>query len=683
MKRYKWNLGLEREKGEDFSGALDKLFAKRDIKKSGEGMTDLIDPYTMKDMDKAVIKLGQHLGSRVLVFGDYDADGITSTVMLYSFLKDKIGVNVDFMIPDRLIEGYGLKDIHVDRIIGIYDLVITVDSGITSVDEVKKLKDNGVDVIITDHHLPKDKLPLADAILNPQRADSTYAYRDLAGAGVALKFIAAISNEFGDGVSWLDYIDLAALGTIGDVMPLTGENRVIVQKGLERLKNSRNPGLQALAMTALKDRGFDSVSMSFYLIPVINASSRLGEIDLMLDLLLSQDREVIRTNLYKLMDLNENRKLQTATLTEEAINKTLEYYDFTGFAPIVVFDKDWHKGLIGIIASKLVDRFERPSIVFTQNEDGTLSGSMRSYGEISAIELLNKTKMYIEHYGGHAGAAGMTIKKENLEKFRSALKSVTMNHEIKDFQPEMLVDMIIAIPEITIESIAESKEYEPFGQANPEPRFLILGLEVKQAFKMGKKPGAVDAHMRMVLADRSGRTITAIGFFNSYFVDKFPVGESVAVVVRLGVNRGKPQLFVEDMKTTKRNDLEDNLIEVNNEYEESHSFIEDIVYRYKDINQDDLIPNKKDILAVINFLNKSGGDFFDIDLLVKSISKNHTKKLNSFLIFRVLEILNETGNIEYYKISERLVYASKFTRDSLMTVSQTKAHRKLVKTFRL
>lgn len=439
--------------------------------------SQLLDPYLFSDMAKAVSMARRSIEKKekILVFGDYDVDGVTALALAKNALLG-LGADVEHYIPHRVNEGYGLNK-EILRIVKEKKarLVVTVDCGTSSYKEVEELKRNNIGVIITDHHQPQDSaLPKADALINPKVSGCGYSYQDLAGAGVAYKFCQALAEK-----PLFDELDLVSLGTIADVVPLLGENRVIVKEGLAQLSKSRRPGIRALIETSrLKNKKINSGFVSYILGPRINASGRVGSADIALDLLLAKDdAQAIESARYIELHNRQRQKIESQIL-EEA-QSLLSRVNFKEDKVIVLASEGWHHGVLGIVASKLADRFNRPTIVISLSE-GRCKGSGRSIKNFHLFEALMGCKDCLENFGGHAHAVGLVIDRANVEGFKHKINSLAKEKLcFEDLIPSIEIDMELKFPELTDKDIAGLEALEPFGRGNPEPLFFTRGLKLK------------------------------------------------------------------------------------------------------------------------------------------------------------------------------------------------------------
>jgi len=464
----------------------------------------LPDPFLMTDMDKAAgrVALAMTNGEKIAVFGDYDVDGITATCLLTAFLRQN-GADVVSYIPGRLEEGYGLNPIAIDYLhrLGV-TLIITVDCGITAVEEARLCKTLGIDLVITDHHECKDVLPEAVAVVDPHRPDGGYPHKNLSGVGVAFKLAAALS---GDQQAVLEeYADMVCLGTVADVMLLQGENRVFVAKGLESLRATRRPGIAALMEESGCARETVSASaIGFMLAPRINAAGRMGQIELAIELFLTEDREKASALAAALCELNRRRQNVESGIYDQAVSMLPE-----GKTPeaIVLADESWHQGVVGIVASRIAEEFCCPTfLICLDGEHG--KASSRSFGGFNLFASLTTLSPLLESYGGHELAAGFTISRTQIPAFREAVCRLAAAY-YSDDTPRTCIDIDCAIePEyLTIRGIESLDQLEPTGNGCPKPVLMIRKMTVERIQMVGG-----GKHMRLRL--RSGRnTINAIYF---------------------------------------------------------------------------------------------------------------------------------------------------------------------------
>ena len=475
-------------------------------------LEDLHDPFLMADMTEAVHRILNAIKNResILVFGDYDVDGTTSVALMYSYLKS-LGAQVDTYIPDRYNEGYGISYQGIDYAItqGIH-LIIALDCGIKSIEHIQYAKEKGVDFIICDHHLPGEIIPDAVAVLDPKRVDCLYPYKELCGCGVGFKLIQALNTIQGLPFASIEhYLDLVATAIAADVVPITGENRVLAYYGLKVINESPRPGIKAL-MKLYDLATYTMTDIVFKLAPKINAAGRIEHGNFTVDLLTEATEEGANMTVEKIVNINEERKSLDQGITEEALKQIIDQ-KLINSKSTVVYSPSWHKGVIGIVASRLIDTYYRPTIVFTDSGD-YLAASARSVKNFDIYQALEKCSEHLIQFGGHMYAAGLTIKKENLEAFRQKFEEVVASTiEETDLIPEIEIDAKIQFSEITDKFLRILKQFEPFGPGNPSPCFLT-----KEVFDTGyaKLAGARGEHLKVSFKQRRnpGYKFSAIGF---------------------------------------------------------------------------------------------------------------------------------------------------------------------------
>ena len=512
--------------------------------------TLLGDPLMMTDMPEAVRRLQRAIDTRETgaVYGDYDVDGITSTCMLTDYLRGK-GLSCELYIPDRLEEGYG---VNCDAITALRDkgvtLIITVDCGVTTAEEAKFASEIGVDMIITDHHECRKaadsddvELPEAIAVVDPKRPDCNYPSRDLAGVGVAFKLLCALE---GSAEPVLDrYADLVAVGTIADVMPLIGENRYIVKKGLEKLEHNPLPGLRALIEEAgLGEKKVTATNIGFTLAPRLNASGRLGQVETAIHLLLTDSPRKASGYAADLCQLNRERQATETEIWREAREMLGDEKPDT---PIVLARENWHQGVIGIAASRLTEAYGVPAIMICLDEDKG-KGSCRSCGGFNLFEALNECSEYLEGFGGHALAAGLTIKKENIDAFRAAIGAYYRSHPTENVST-LKIDLCVDSPALlTMECVEDLEKLEPCGTGNPRPQLALLGARLTDLIPIG-----AGKHLRLKL-EKSGETYEAVYFSHDAQSLGARVGDWVDAAFYPQINefrgRRSVQLLISDLR---------------------------------------------------------------------------------------------------------------------------------------
>lgn len=504
------------------------------------------DPFLLLGMDIAVSRIKDAIEKNepILIYGDYDADGVTSTSVMMLTLRE-LGANVSFYIPNRFTEGYGPNEMAFRYAAenGI-KLIITVDTGIAAVHEAKIAKELNVDLIITDHHEPGPELPEALAIIHPKLDNSPYPFRDLAGVGVAFKLSHALLGRIPEHL-----LELAAIGTIADLVPLIGENRTIAKKGIEYLQRTENHGLRALLKLAgTETSNITEETIGFLLGPRINAAGRLESADIAVDLLLTTDPIEAETISEEIEALNKQRQAIVTNIAEEAIKEVEENFPIHENSVIVVGKPGWNAGVIGIVASKLVDRFYRPTIVLSYDEEkGLAKGSARSIVGFDLFKNLSTCRDILPHFGGHPMAAGMTLKIEDVADFRDRLNKLASEQLTEeDFIPVTKLDSEIDLSEVDLASVEQMQLLAPFGMNNPKPRVLLKSSNIVQM----KKIGADQNHLKLVLEDQ-GSSLDGIGFGLGHLYEEVSPQAKLSVIGELAINEWnnirKPQIFLQDL----------------------------------------------------------------------------------------------------------------------------------------
>jgi single-stranded-DNA-specific exonuclease len=470
------------------------------------------DPFLFGDMEKACDRIFSAIRDRetIIVYGDYDVDGVTATAMLIRILR-QFGAVCDYYLPNRLTEGYGLSAEGI-RAIGARGakLVITVDCGITACDEVALAASCGIDVIVTDHHEPKDAVPGAYAVLNPKLSSCEYPDKSLAGVGVALKLCQGLVRRMGgDADQWSAFLDLAALGTAADIVPLQGENRVIVSLGFGMLAHTRNPGLSALL--SVQDCGGKDLSTGdvvFRIAPCINATGRLGDSRRGVELLLTDNKPMAMLIAQELRQANVERRALDSKIQEEAFAWVDEHCDPDRDFAIVAGSETWHCGVVGIVASKIVEKYHRPAILFAIGDNGMARGSGRSIPGFHLHEALTGCSTLLEGFGGHAAAAGMTLKRENLDKFRHSFNDAARAKiSTEDLVPRITADTEVKMSDLTPKLYSILKQMEPFGPGNMRPVLVCRDLRNKCSPKIVGKN-----HLKLSVHDGNGAAMDAVAF---------------------------------------------------------------------------------------------------------------------------------------------------------------------------
>lgn len=470
----------------------------------------LHDPYLMKDMDKAVSRIEQAIANQenILVFGDYDVDGTTAVSLVSSYLKSHYP-NVATYIPDRYAEGYGVSFMGIDFADDNgFSLIIALDCGIKSIDHVAYAKERNIDFIICDHHRPGDTLPDAVAVLDPKREDCFYPYDELCGCGVGFKLIQALGTNRNETIEDLTpYLDLVATAIAADIVPMTGENRVLAYYGLQVINNNPRPGIKAL-VHQVKKKTLDITDVVFIIAPRINAAGRIKHGNHAVELLTEFNFEQAQQFASEIEKYNADRKDLDKQITKEAFQQIEKNQEQNRFST-VVFQEDWHKGVIGIVASRLIETYYRPTLVFTKSGD-KYAASARSVKGFDVYNALDACSSHLEQFGGHMYAAGMTLKEENYPSFKEAFeKQVEKTILPEMLTPEIEIDAEINFTDITPKLIRILKQFEPFGPLNMTPVFMTKNIKDTG---YAKAMGADEDHLKVFVKQNNSEGIAAIGF---------------------------------------------------------------------------------------------------------------------------------------------------------------------------
>ena len=494
---------------------------------------DFHDPFKMPDMEKAVERIIKAIENKekIIIFGDYDVDGITSITVLKSFFKD-LGIDVGEYIPNRLNEGYGLNKEAIEEIANEkYDLMITVDCGITGIEEVEYAKKLGIETIVTDHHEPGEELPNAIAVVDCKRKDNKYPFRELAGVGVAFKLCQALSQRLKlEEKEYLKYLDIVALGTISDIVPLKDENRVITKLGLMLIKQTKKCGLIALLNLA-GYRKIDSTAISFGIAPRINACGRMGYANEALDLLLTNNMREATEKARNISKYNNDRQQYEKIIYDEAI-KQIDENQLENSNSIVLGGDGWHHGVVGIVASKITDIYYKPCLlVCFEDGDEIGKGSGRSIPGFDLHDALSRCKEILEGYGGHSMAVGLSIKRENISKLKEEFEIIAKEAHLEKMVSTIKIDCILNIDQLDIETVKSLDLLEPIGEANKMPIFAFKNLKIDsiRSLTEGK-------HIKLTLKSNNNTYINAIGFNLGYLVDEFVIGDKVDVAGNIEIN---------------------------------------------------------------------------------------------------------------------------------------------------
>ena len=515
----------------------------------------LHDPFMMKNMDIAVDRISKNIQNQkpILIFGDYDVDGTTGASLLYLGLKDHNAI-VEYYIPHREKEGYGLSTGGIDYAQSIgADLLITCDCGINAFKPVDDAADQGIDVIITDHHIPDKKLPNAYAVLNPKQKGCEYPFKGLCGCGVAFKLISALSeqSEIEQNLG-LNYLDLVALATSADMVPILDENRVLVHRGLDQLEESNSPGIhQLLVQTGLVGESLNVGKLVFGLAPKINAAGRMGDANRTVELLTTSDKNRAEELASILVRENKRRQLIQEDILNDAIRQVYAQVDLENSKVVIVGSKGWHPGVIGIVASRIKDEFSRPAIVIAFDEDGIGKGSARSIPKLDLYDALAYASKFLEGFGGHPMAAGLTVLEDRFENFKSLfLRNVNKILSDDDLIPVISIDGEMELKDINPRFMRFLEKLGPFGPGNMRPKFMSRNLQVSgQPRLMGK-----GEHIRFIVS-QNGRNYPAVGFkLSSHYEDLIrgvPIDLAYVVEVNEWQGQSNIQLNVRDIHLSK------------------------------------------------------------------------------------------------------------------------------------
>ena len=625
----------------------------------------LHDPYLMQDMAPAVERILRAIdeGERIAIYGDYDVDGVTSVSLLYLYLSE-YGADVEYYIPSRIREGYGLSKPAIDVLkehgVG---LMITVDTGITAIDEIAYAASLGIDTVVTDHHECRDLLPDACAVVNPHRADDAYPFKELAGVGVVFKLICAcemakcreegISEMDGVGRVCREYADLVAIGTIADVMPVVDENRLIVTLGLRFLENTKRPGLRALieATTSgknndgrsVKKRKINSGFIGFTIAPRMNAAGRVSDASIAVELLLSEREEQAAALAEQLCELNLTRQVEENRIAEEAYQKIERTLDPERDRVIVIDDDGWQQGIIGIVSSRITERYGLPSILisFDGAVDGTPlgtdvgKGSGRSIKGMNLVEALIDSEDLLVRFGGHELAAGLSIRRCNIDAFRQKINRYAAEHLNEDaFCVSLDADCEVRMRDLSMSLAQEIAAMEPFGISNPVPNFILRDARVVRVIPMGG-----GKHTRLIL-EKDGIEMTAVWFGMGTSQLSIETGESVDVLFQLNVNEYQNvtslQMIVQDLC-----------------YAESFEAVyRQQMDRYEEIRKganysdtEGILPDRNDIAVVYTMLRKefrAGHTVFPMRRLLsmlQGLGQGHIQYVKLKFIIRIMQEL--------------------------------------------
>ncbi len=608
---------------------------------------NLYDPFLLKDMDKAVdcIKNAITAKKRVCVYGDYDVDGVTSTTLLCDYLRSR-GVDCSYYIPERIKEGYGLNINAIERIAQNNDVIITVDTGITATQEVLFANSLGLQVVITDHHTCRDELPAAVAVVDPHRHDDKYPFKSLAGVGVVFKLVCALEGDSEKIMA--EYSDIIAIGTVADVMPLVDENRLVVSAGLKLLEHTKRKGLLALmARAGVLKRGkrITASAIGFAIAPRLNAAGRISSAIPALRLLLEEDSETACRLADELCEINLLRQQTEREITEDAL-KQIGAYKKDTYAYVLV-SESWHQGVIGVVASKISEKYHIPVILFSYSDDKTIArGSARSVSGFNLVEALSKCSDLLLEYGGHELAAGLTVKSENIELFCERFEKIAKAElEGKDVSAPLKIDCEVKFNEINVNNASELQALEPFGLGNPTPMLMLKGAVIEDIV-----PVSEDKHIRLTVRDASGgRSISCMYFGMSHSEFPFCRGDVCELAFTLELNEYNgivsTGVLVRSVRPCK--DERDAIILSRRHYDILYS---ELITEKLPVS---VLPTLDDFRTVFRVLRRELGDSrkrVSVRYIKRKIELTEGEKTNLCALKIILDVLCEFGLVDCLRI---------------------------------
>ena len=525
-------------------------------------LNDLHDPFLMPDMHKAVKRLNKALGNKekILIYGDYDVDGTTAVALVYKFLRP-YSSNLDFYIPDRYDEGYGISYKGIDYACeNGFTLIISLDCGIKAIAKIEYARERGIDFIICDHHMPDDELPKAEAVLDAKRVDSEYPYEHLSGCGVGFKFMQAFAKSNDIPFSGLEnLLELTAVSIASDIVPITDENRILSYYGLRQLNSSPSLGLRGIIdVCGLTGKEITIGDIVFKIGPRINASGRMMNGKEAVELLLAKNKEIAKEKSENINQYNEDRRELDKRITDEAnaiINNIIKIEDQKG---IVVYNPDWHKGVIGIVASRLSEKYYRPSVVLTKSSE-LITGSARSIAGFDIYKAIESCRDLLENFGGHTYAAGLSLKEENLEQFtRRFMQLADEEIDSEQMTPQIDIDQVIDLKYINVKFVNELKRLNPFGPNNEKPVFCSLGV---QDYGTSRLVGKEQDHVKLEIYDdrNSGGPVHGIAFGMHKHFNYIKEGQSFDICYTIEENTYNGittiQLMIKDIRPSDNYEL--------------------------------------------------------------------------------------------------------------------------------
>ena len=621
------------------SETVSKLLINRGFRNADSAMSFLRsesrvvhDPFLLSDMEKAVKIISSHIRNdgKICIYGDYDVDGITSVSTLYLYIK-RFTDNVGFYIPDRFSQGYGVNDNAIKRICDDdYSLIITVDTGISAVGEIAFAKQMGLDVVVTDHHECQDILPDADAIVNPKRHDDIYSFKDLAGVGVVYKLISALDVEFKT-LYADDYLDLVAIGTIADIMPLVNENRYIAKAGIDKIINNPNPGLKYLIDICSNGSRISSGAIGYAIAPRINAAGRLDNAEIGVELFTTSDFSKAKRIAHRLCELNSDRQIIENQIMKEAIQIINDHNLNEKYSALVLWKEGWHSGVIGIVASKLKEKYNKPVILFSVDE--VSKGSGRSVSPFNLYEVFEKSKDLLIQFGGHKYAAGVLIDNDKLYEFRDRVSECVddfLNHS--SFVSSYSIECVLNSQDISCKAINDISQLQPFGKNNEIPLFCLRNAKIIDVFPLSN-----NKHLRIKL-QLGERTFNAVFFSIDVLLFDYREGDIVDVVFEMSENDYKNhktvQLIIRDMRYTQQ----------------AISSYESRRYNCDNVTSvvTSFLPERNDVGVVYRYFHHSyskGRRVYNLDTISNIINKDCLVNLNYEKVYYSIKALVELGII--------------------------------------
>ncbi|MBO7453516.1 MAG: single-stranded-DNA-specific exonuclease RecJ [Clostridiales bacterium] len=657
------------------------------------------DPYLFVDMRKAVDIIVESMSNneKILVYGDYDADGVTATSILVRYFRSH-KCDVDYIVPQRAAHGYGLTDYILEDVLEKFPgLLITVDCGISNFDTIAKIREKGIKVIVTDHHTVQEKIPDADAVICAKRQDNTYPCIDLCGAGVAMKLVEALGRDGRFRVFnsvWRQVVELAGIATIADLVPIVGENRTLVKRAFQSMREPTNIGIRVMNELLLDSgKDPDESYISFVFVPRINAAGRLYDSSDALNLFLNDDKSKVRDAAMALTKQNDERKAIEAQVFEEAkaqienSDRPEEWLLTNTKGPIVAYGKNWHQGVLGIVAGKLSQHFRRSAIVFTDDglDTENVKGSSRAYGEFDIYHAIENASEFCVNFGGHKKAAGLVVKKKDLGKFMRALEAYSRSIEDDDSgKDELTIDAQIDSTSITMDVHDALRQMSPFGLGNSKPVFVTRNLLVSNMQFMSE-----GAHIRFDLHDPEKdpdlkNTISAVGFGMGNYASIIKVGDKVDIAYTMNIfnlwGNDTLSLHLCDIKPVMPDNILWSKSEVPEKLYASGLELSQIVKLSKGNSVEELIPtseNYTDTYKTIRDTFGNGISIVDIDLLARAVEIKSGNKITPFQVTRCLEVLDEAGVIRLGRSSPRRVCLNLAKTDKRPNLHDTPTYKRL------